>query len=919
MVLLRRNYIRHILVLFIAVFAVGAFVVFPQPAYALFNEMGMVVAHLVSWVVSMIVYVIGQLISLVITLLISLASYNEFINAPAVTIGWLVLRDIANMIVVVLLLVIAVATILSVEEYQYKHLLPRLLIMAVMVNFSKTIVGFLIDASQIVMLTFVAAFREAGAGNFVAALNLEKMLSINPEYTGNAGALEILGGLFLALILMVIALVVLVVMTVIIGFRIVMLWILTVFSPLVFILSSIEAGKEYYAKWWKQLTNYLIVGPVLAFFIWLTLAATGGTPGSDSRAVQTFSRNGGTSYFATSQEQGFITAAGHWQSMIGFLIAISMLIGGLMITEELGVVGSGFARNALEGLKDTGKDILKHAGKGALEVGAWAARKVKAGKLPGGYLKGIDFNPASIYRNIKEQLEEKKHREEKEGYIGAVDRLEKGGLSGMVLGMGSKSWVENYGEGFLMRKGIGKITGAWLHGKTEDHVGKQRDAEKRAGDADIEAGKAQKRLDEVKRYEDLTKEVRLRELGINKANLILNDPHSRAPESVKNNLRAIREKHEIAKIKAENDLAFIQAPTAGERTTLENKVNTATAQAKADRVIAAEEKELGEQSAHYSPQDFEGRKMRRAEVNDRMKKYDTSNEEELVALFNAAHQRGDTFEAAAIAMKAASVGHGNEIVQAVKLEKGDLEKYGKDDMGNDRVHPNGQKYKEGDTLSCDVDGLSIMINKIFRDKLKMGAQEAYGLQSDMSAKLEALGSRWLNLAQSVGASPDGKLRQRTRAEQMYAMGIEQDKVDFEGLFRNMGRGGYGGEMYNDPKDPSSGRAVFLDERMLRFFADNFAQLKVRGLDQGRMNSSAVMNVMANPANVKILEALGAYLKREGKDIQNFNKTDINYSEFLAALKEMGRSSRATAREVAGAGAAMKRTMSEVAAVRRGVL
>ena len=44
--------------------------------------------------------------------------------------------------------------------------------MAVLINFSKTICGLLIDAAQIIMLTFVGAFSNIGEGSMVDLLGI---------------------------------------------------------------------------------------------------------------------------------------------------------------------------------------------------------------------------------------------------------------------------------------------------------------------------------------------------------------------------------------------------------------------------------------------------------------------------------------------------------------------------------------------------------------------------------------------------------------------------------------------------------------------------------------------------------------------------------------------------------------------------
>ena len=73
-------------------------------------------------------------------LFIQLAAYNNFIDAPPVVIGWLMVRDVANMFFVVALLVIAFGTILGLEQYEWKKTLLKLILAAIFINFSKLFV-----------------------------------------------------------------------------------------------------------------------------------------------------------------------------------------------------------------------------------------------------------------------------------------------------------------------------------------------------------------------------------------------------------------------------------------------------------------------------------------------------------------------------------------------------------------------------------------------------------------------------------------------------------------------------------------------------------------------------------------------------------------------------------------------------------
>jgi len=86
--------------------------------------------------------------------------------------GWAIVRDLCNMFFIVILLVIAFATILRVEGYDIKKMVPKLIIMAILINFSKTICGLIIDAADLIMNAFVSAFTGSMSGNLTTMLGL---------------------------------------------------------------------------------------------------------------------------------------------------------------------------------------------------------------------------------------------------------------------------------------------------------------------------------------------------------------------------------------------------------------------------------------------------------------------------------------------------------------------------------------------------------------------------------------------------------------------------------------------------------------------------------------------------------------------------------------------------------------------------
>src|SRR3989338_7049275 len=177
-----------------------------------------------SWILAALIGMVGYFITVLVGILIWIGQYNGFITSTPVVMGWNVIRDIANMFFVLVLLIISFGTILHVQQYQMKTLLPKVILMAVLVNFSKAIAGIFIDFAQVIMLTFVAAYSTAGEGNLLSGLKIDSIYSIAPADTEIPGIgktpsginnFQIVIGYLLGLIFALVALVVVIAMVLI--------------------------------------------------------------------------------------------------------------------------------------------------------------------------------------------------------------------------------------------------------------------------------------------------------------------------------------------------------------------------------------------------------------------------------------------------------------------------------------------------------------------------------------------------------------------------------------------------------------------------------------------------------------------------------------------------------------------------------
>ncbi len=315
-----------------------------------------------------IVYMLGKLLMVLMGILIYIAQYSNFIDSPAIAKGWVMVRDLCNMFFVVILLVISFATILRIEKYNYKKWLPKLILMAILINFSKTICGVMIDVAQIIMLSFVNAFKTIGGTNLSTMLGIQDWQKMSKDEPGSSNW-SLLASYLLAVIYVVISIVVIAAMIGVLVMRIIMIWVYVVLSPLAYLMSSFPDGQSYASKWWTQFTQNLIIGPVLAFFIWLSFATI--TPGANvSSDVLGMSKldADGEERLEDSTQAGMGTS----DIMIQFIISIGLLIGGLKVSQEIGGAAGGMAGK----ISSKGFGMAKIAAAG---VGGYALGRARAG------------------------------------------------------------------------------------------------------------------------------------------------------------------------------------------------------------------------------------------------------------------------------------------------------------------------------------------------------------------------------------------------------------------------------------------------------------------------------------------------------------------------------------------------------------
>lgn len=339
--------------------------------------------------------VLSKLVIVIIQVLIPVMLYNNFSNSPVVTAGWAIVRDTVNMFFVIVLIAIAFGTIFGNSRFKWQQQMTKLMIFAIVINFSKTLCGLMIDIGQVIMLTFANAIREIAAGNFVQMLGMGDVysLSTNNEIFNSAAtdsnatgpkAFDWFASSLASVIMMFIVLTTMLMLLAILMYRVVMLWILIVISPIAWFVGGAKGliNSSAYEQWWKKFICLVAIGPVLTFFLWLTLVVAGSGTNIDPGFI--------TSGDA-STAGGLLTKIFELDRLISFIIAIAMLYAGFDAANGVcGGAGLGFISDQMKG-GPTGSGGVRAAkavaGFGA-RVGAKGAR-VGASAARYGYNKGV--------------------------------------------------------------------------------------------------------------------------------------------------------------------------------------------------------------------------------------------------------------------------------------------------------------------------------------------------------------------------------------------------------------------------------------------------------------------------------------------------------------------------------------------------
>lgn len=336
---------------------------------------------------------------------ISSQTYSTSVNF--VTQGWAAVRDIANIFFIFVLLYIAIGTILNLSQVNTKKMLVKVILIALLINFSLFFTRVIIDASNILARSFVSSinldvtqangqpsqvsYGEYSAG-IVSVFDPQTLLATGPgtmldslygneHATGQAAGTELAFIFVATAILLGMAYAFIVVGIMLLG-RVIELWYLMIIAPIAFIsiVLPFNIPKLGWSSWIKNLVSTAFMAPVFMFFIYLILKFL--TIGLDNVSFTN----------STSMWSGLL------QILIPFIIVLILVLKAKDVAEKMaGDVGAAFAKagNKIAGL---GAAALTGGAAGLATMGLAAGAGAGAAALRGTVGKYAANNLASSTR-----------------------------------------------------------------------------------------------------------------------------------------------------------------------------------------------------------------------------------------------------------------------------------------------------------------------------------------------------------------------------------------------------------------------------------------------------------------------------------------------------------------------------------------
>ncbi len=445
--------------------------------------------------------------------------------------GYNIIRQICNTILVIILLFIALGTILRVESYNYKYLLVKLVVAAILINFSGMIAGIVLDFSHVIMSMgrFTENIQEIGT-------KIQENSQIMKEYTNNIDlgdfSSDTSGNLIenmtrtisrfnvnmiLASIMMLILGITVLAVSLFLVIRTVSLWFLFTLAPLAFAFYVLPNTRVMSLKWWDAFLRYAFTGPLLFFLLFLTVVISKNLEIEPEPAVV------GTDKFIFFSDSG---------SLLSYLFMVVLLWASVFLSRSLSIAGATQVVGYFKDITGGGKSIqviskLVDSGGSAISRTGAGQKLSQMLSSPSMSLPAKDIASVSLVgtkAGIKAQAEATRKALESLLNPSALGRAfsiadskRKGGFAGDLAGIGQTVALSRQDPAEYLRKAWrrfepqGKATGNfWQDAKTlNEEVNKQVVAQEKVRQVFNEMGTKTDKINQFQAQDVNAKEAQI--------------------------------------------------------------------------------------------------------------------------------------------------------------------------------------------------------------------------------------------------------------------------------------------------------------------------------------------------------------------------------------------------------------------------
>lgn len=252
--------------------------------------------------------------------------------------AWAGFRDIANILMIAMFVFVAFAVILNSQTYGLKQFGVRILIVAVLINFSLFFTKAIVDVSNVTAAQFrksievkssdgndagisAAFMKHSGLSTAAYVDASERIKNIAKTDWGNAFLYTFTTVIFYSALLMVLLYGLILLVT-----RMVVLIVLMVTSAAAFTAYMVPKGQQWWDKWWDALIRNALFAPLFMMMLWATVNIVKNL-GDQALSFENLAKD-----------------ASSWTPVLNMMIIVGLLYASTKVSSELSTLGGNFAK-----------------------------------------------------------------------------------------------------------------------------------------------------------------------------------------------------------------------------------------------------------------------------------------------------------------------------------------------------------------------------------------------------------------------------------------------------------------------------------------------------------------------------------------------------------------------------------------------